>query len=215
MKKAQCLGAFGARGSGKTMWVRQQIRKMRPARLLVWDYKHDPKLKDIGRGFTSWPEFVRACSGRSFQARYLVSPDHDPHEQFEAFCQLAWRLGNLLMFVDELPEVTKANRAPPTWRKCVNVGREYDDGRKALSIIAAGQRMAEVDKSFLDNCDVIHCGRLGHADAKKMAQQWGLKVQDFTNLPDLAWIEKRADKSEVERGVLSLSSEKPPDSAKK
>ncbi len=172
---------------------------------MVWDYKRDSDLADVGQGFEDWPSFVAACKARRFVARYRVSPDHDPHQQFDAFCALAWREGNLTLFVDELAEVTKANKAPPIWRKVVNVGRNYDDGRKHLNIIAASQRPSEVDKSFLSNCDTVHCGRMGYAsDAKLFAGMWGISPAELANLPDLAWIEKRADTPGVTRGILTF-----------
>jgi hypothetical protein len=214
--KPLTIAAFGARGTGKTAWVRQLLRKLAPARLMVWDFKHDADLAGVGKGFTSWPAFVKECTRNTFAARYLPSNDHDMTEQFDAFCRLAWREGNLTMMVDELPEVTKANRAPPAWRKCVNVGRSYDNGTKALAIIGAGQRPTEVDKSFLGNCDVIHTGRLGFAnDAKLFASMWGIPYADLSNLPDLHWVEKRADQAEIVRGVLSFSDEPSKKTARK
>lgn len=208
--KALTVAAFGARGTGKTAWVKQFIAQGKATRLMVWDYKHDHALASLGQPFTSWAKFVAACKKKTFAARYLVSPDHDPHEQFEAFCALAWREGNLTMFVDELAEVTKANKAPATWRKCVNVGRSYDNGTKALAIIGASQRPAEVDKSFLANCDVIHTGRLGDiADAKRFAASWGIDAGELVNLADLHWVEKRADSASISRGVLSFGNKQP------
>ncbi len=209
MPKALTIAAFGARGTGKTAWVKQQLASLKPSRLMVWDYKHDHSLKDLGKPFTAWAAFVGACKLKTFAARYLVHPDFDPYEQFEAFCQLAWREGNLTMFVDELGEVTKANKAPPAWRKCVNVGRSYDNGRKALSIFGANQRPAEVDKSFLANCDVIHTGRLGDvADAKRFSSSWGIDAAELVNLRDLQYVEKRADQAQISRGTLSFSNKK-------
>lgn len=210
--KALALAAFGARGTGKTAWVKQQIERMRMARLMVWDFKHDPSLADLGTAYTDLGAFIRACSGGRFAARYLVDHGKDMQAQFELFCLAAWAVGDLLMFVDELPEVTKANKAPPAWRRCVNVGREYREGGKVkrLSIIAAGQRPAECDKSFIANCDVVHTGRLGDfADAQKMARSMGVDQQELMNLPDLHWIEKRADAPGVTRGVLSFAKKQP------
>lgn len=207
--KALAAFATGARGTGKTAWCLQWVRANGGNRVMVWDYKHDDGLATLGQAYTAWPEFVRACTRPQFVARYLVSPDHDPHEQFDAFCRLAWREGNLLMFVDELAEVTKANKAPPAWRKCVNVGRSYDRGTKALSILGASQRPPEVDKSFIGNLDVFHTGRLGYAsDARQLAALWGIKPAELTNLPDLHWLEKRADSPELMRGVLSFDNKK-------
>jgi hypothetical protein len=205
---AQRLAAFGATGTGKTAWVKQQIARMKPARLLVWDFKHDPGLDDMGKPFDDLGAMIRASTGARFQHRYRVDHGKDVQAQFELFCLLAWSVpGEVLMFVDELPEVTKANRAPPAWRRCVNVGREHRVGAvlARFSIIAAGQRPAECDKSFIGNCDVIHTGRLADAaDATKMARSFGLKPFDLQNLPNLHWYEKRADTPGVQSGVLSF-----------
>lgn len=198
--------AFGARGSGKTAWCRQTLKAAGIKRIMVWDHKHDASLRDVGQPYDTWPAFVQACCQPAFVARYLPSQDHDMSQQFDAFCRLAWREGNLLMFVDELPEVTKANRAPPSWRKCVNVGRDYDNGTKALAILGAGQRPTEVDKSFLGNADIVHTGRLGFAnDAKLFAGMWGIDYAELSNLPNLHWVEKRADRPAVVRGQLTFA----------
>lgn len=209
--KALTWAAFGARGTGKTAWVKQLIAAQKPSRLMVWDFKHDPSLEGMGEPFRSLPDFIRACQGRAFSVRFL--PDHgaDIAAQFDLFCKAAWAAGDVLVFVDELPEVTKANRAPPAWRRLVNVGREYQHGGKVkkVAIIGAGQRPAECDKSFIANADVVHVGRLGNAaDAAEMARSWGIAPRDLMDLPDLHWLEKRAHSSEIKRGVLSFGNRK-------
>lgn len=207
--KALTIAAFGARGTGKTAWVKQQIKAAKPARLMVWDFKHDPGLEDVGRAIHALPEFVRSLKGPKFASRFMVDHAGDVQHQFEVFCQAAWAAGCVLMFVDELPEVTKANRAPPAWRRCVNVGRDYRDAagnRKWLSIIGAGQRPAECDKSFIANADVIHTGRLSNAaDARELAQSLGCDFRDLLSLPDLHWVERSAGQVEPARGVLKFS----------
>lgn len=206
--KALTWAAFGARGTGKTAWVKQLIAQQRPARLMVWDFKHDPSLEGMGTPYRALPEFIGACREKRFSARYLVDHGRDIHAQFDLFCKAAWVAGDVLVFVDELPEVTKANKAPQAWRQLVNVGREYQHGGKVkkVAIIGAGQRPAECDKSFIANADVVHVGRLGNAsDAQGMARSWGLQQREFMDLPDLHWREKRADSPEIARGVLSFS----------
>ena len=210
--KALTIAAFGARGTGKTVWVRQQIELAKPGRLLVWDFKHDPGLESVGQAVASMPELIRACKAKAFALRYLVDHGRELQTQFDLFCQAAWLAGNVLVFVDELPEVTKANRAPMSWRRIVNIGREYkgSDGQlRHISIIGAGQRPAEVDKSFLSNCDVIHTGRLSHAgDAKAMAEFMGCDATELMRLEDLAWIERRASQTEALRGKIIFSKAK-------
>ncbi len=202
---------FGATGTGKSAWTLQQLASMRPHRLMVWDPKHDHVLQGLGTGYKVWAEFVRACKAKAFQARYLMDHDSDQHEQFAAFCTLAYREGNVVLFVDELAEVTQASRAPAAWKKIVNTGRSYDDGTKSISIIGASQTPTEVDKSFLNNCDLIHTGRLGNvAAAKTFAQQWGINAAEITNLQPLHWLEKRDTSPDILRGELKFPSRPKP-----
>lgn len=206
--KARVLAAFGARGTGKTAWVRQQLAELQPPRLLVWDFKHDPALADLGTPHRSLPACIQAMRAPDFELRYLPDHGRDLVAQFELVCRAAFLVGNLVLFVDELPEVTKANRAPPAWRRCVNVGRDYTGGdgkRRSLSIIGAGQRPAECDKSFIANADVIHTGRLAHqADARELAGSIGCEFRELLTLADLEWVERRAGEIEPRRGRLTF-----------
>jgi hypothetical protein len=174
----------------------------------VFDFKHDPGLEGLGTPHTDLGGFIRAMASPRFQIRYLPDYGKDMQAQFEAFCRACWIAGNLTMMVDELPELTKANRAPPAWRRCVNVGREYrgtDGQRRAISIIASGQRAAECDKSVISNADVIRCGRLANPeDAKTMARVMGVKPEEIATLPDCHYIEWRAAEIGTTRGVLTF-----------
>lgn len=212
--KALTLAAFGARGTGKTAWVKQQIQKMAPPRLLIWDFKHDPALENLGRPVASLPDLIRAAKAPKFALRFLVDHTRDIHPQFDLFCQAAWLAGDVLLFVDELPEVTKANKAPMAWRRCVNVGRLYrgSDGReRSISIIGAGQRPAECDKSFISNCDLIHTGRLSHTgDAKDLALSLGCDFRKLMTLPDLHWVERDSAQVDYTEGILTFSKARTP-----
>lgn len=209
-ENARLLGAFGAQGSGKTAWALQAIERM-PLRhrLVCWDFKHDPRLKGIGADVRSVPELARAMKAPKFRLRLLVNHDLDIAEQFKWFCTAAWGAGNVLMVVDELPEVTRPGKAPPLWRKCINIGRQYahpETGKPCtLAIVGMAQRPAEVDKSFIGNLDVLHVGRLGEVnDAREMAGKLGCDWRELTTLENLHWIEKRAGQIEPARGVLSF-----------
>ncbi len=222
MTKALAYAIFGARGTGKGAGARQLIdRTIKPARLLVFDFKNDPgpSMADVGTPIASLADLARAAQAPRFRLRYLVRHDGplSAVEQFEYFCSIAWAAGDLLMWADELAEVTKANRAPPTWRRCVNVGRDYSyQGRRRwLSILGTSQRPAEVDKSFIANCDVVRSGRLGYlSDARELAAGWGVDPRELMHLPDLSYLQKRADRAEIERGTLSFGNA-PASSSKK
>lgn len=213
--KALTIAAFGARGTGKTAWIKQQLMKAKPPRLAVWDFKHDPALDDLGTPVSDLPTLARSMNRQRFQVRYLVDHRHptlDIQRQFDLFCMIAWEAGCLVMYVAELPEVTKSNKAPAAWRRCVNVGRSYRNQAGKLlwiSIVADGQRPAECDKSFISNADVIHTGRLSNAsDARELAQSLGCDYRELLALPDLHFIERSAGQVEPVRGVLSFSNKR-------
>lgn len=210
--KALTFAAFGARGTGKTAWVKQTLEHMKPKRLIVWDFKNDPALEGIGTSIKSLAGMIAGMKGAAWAWRYQVDHARPIVPQFELFCAAAFMAGNLTMFVDELPEVTKANRAPPAWRRCVNVGRLYrghDGKERSISIIGAGQRPNECDKSFISNADLIHTGRLSHlSDAKDLAQSLGCEWRDLLALPDLHWIEREAGEITPARGILTFSQKK-------
>lgn len=205
--KALMVGVFGARGTGKSYWTRQQIERARPPRLAVWDHKHDPKLLDMGQQFTGWLQLgdaVRAMREKRFAVRYRPDAGDRLDEQFRVFCEAAFAAGNLVMWVDELAEVTRAGRAPAAWRRCVNVGREYTghDGKvRALTIFGSSQRPGEVDKSFLNNVDVLHTGRILNAsDARVLADFLRVDYRELMDMPDWHWIERGPGMVEAVRG---------------
>ncbi len=210
MTKPTVVLAVGARGTGKTAWMIRQCAGEK--RLIVWDFKGDPTLRGIGERFTDLGAMLAAMARPSFRLHYVVNHHADIDAQFDLFCRAAFLIGRLKMFVAELPEVTRANRAPPAWRRCVNVGRDYESkgGKRLwLSIIVESQRLAEIDKSLIGNCDVIHLGRLGNlADCKMFGAMWGISPADLSTMPDLHWIEKIPDKPGVTRGVLTFAGAK-------
>lgn len=212
--KAKVVGAFGARGTGKTAWLKQRL-STEPC-LAIWDYKHDPRMSDWGKGYSDMPGFIRSLSAPRFTSRYMPqrSNPHNPIDvQFSLFCRAAFQRGCMAIFIDELPAVTMANKAPVSWRECVNIGREYrtqgDKKIKWLSIYATAQRPSECDKSFISNLDLVHTGRLSFAnDAKVMAQSLGVNAQAVMALPDLHFIEKSADTPQSVAGILKFSAKK-------
>jgi hypothetical protein len=218
--KALVIGSFGARGTGKTAWIMQA--EARTPALAIWDYKHDPRMASWGTSYTDLAAFIRALEARTFTARYLVDRAGGAlpvPRQFEIFCSACFLRGNMRMFVDELPAVTRAYKAPDAWRECVNIGREYRgaDGRvRTLGISITAQRPSEIDKSLIGNLDVVHAGRLPFKnDAVSIAGTLGVPAGDLMQLPDLHWIERRSDRTEATRGVLTFGNSARAPAAKK
>lgn len=207
MSKALVIGAFGARGTGKNAWVLQELARMKPTRLVIWDYKHDPSMDKLGTAVRSMPDLIRALSAPSFKLRYLPTFTN-LDAQFDLFCRACMAAGRLTMVVDELPEVVKPSYAPPGWKTCLNVGRQYKMSNVImwLTIIAMAQSPMECDKTFINNLDVLHTGRLGSKSAaQRLADQLAIDYRELLTMPDLHWIERRHGQTELARGVLSFS----------
>jgi hypothetical protein len=124
--------------------------------------------------------------------------------QFELWCQAVYEARNVTAIVEELAFVTKASSAPAPWRRLSLLGRH-----QGVSIIGTSQRPASIDKDFLANADLVHCGRLAYKpDADKAAMVLGVDADELLRLPDLAFIERRAGAHDCTRGVLSFGGAK-------
>lgn len=208
--KPLIVAALGSRGTGKSAWVRQYLYRMKPARLAIWDYmdEHDwagPAVHDLGAA-------IRLMASARFVVRFVPSHDDDVKAlQFEKWCRACMVAGNLTAYVEELAFVTTAHKAPPGWRAMCLLGRHH---RHRVSIIGTSQRPNQVDKEFLSNADLIHCGRLGNGmDAKAAAEVLAVHYSEVQRLPDLAYIERATGDIDPTRGLLSFAvkrARKPP-----
>lgn len=197
--KPEVWAALGSRGTGKSAWVGQQLQRLKPRRLLVWDLmaehaEHATPAADLAG-------LLRTLKGKTWRVSFVPAPDPKVREvQFDLVCRGALAAGQCTLLVEELAFVTRAGQAPPGWARVCLLGRHA-----GVSVIGTSQRPAQVDKDFLGNADLVHVGRLTHeADAKAAAGILGVPWADVMGLPDLHWIERRAGEPQASRGVLSF-----------
>lgn len=199
--KPLVVAALGSRGTGKSAWVKARVARLKPARLAVWDY-----MREYEGGTPNLGECIRAMGARRFVS--VFQPSHDAatcERQFELWCSAVYAAGNVLALVEELAFVTKPSRAPEAWRRLSLIGRH-----RGVSLIGTSQRPASIDKDFIANCDIVHCGRLAYRpDAEKAAIVLGVEVEELLRLPDLAWIERAAGAHDSTRGALKFDGAKP------
>jgi len=208
--KPTIVAVLGARGTGKSAWVKKLLERSRPKRLLVWDY-----MREYSGGTGDLAACIRALSSSSFNVVFHPSHDSTPTKicgerisvsewQFRLWCSAAYEARNMTALVEELAFVTKASSAPPAWRRLSLLGRH-----QGVSIIGTSQRPASIDKDFLANADLVHCGRLAYKpDADKAAMVLGVDADELLRLPDLAYIERRAGAHDCTRGTLSFNGTK-------
>jgi len=193
--KAKVIAVFGARGTGKSGWIKQHQEVRLAKRLIVWDYMHE--YQQIARPLNTLGDMLQAIRLKAWRVAYQV--DHAKQDAaFDFVCSAARAVGNCTLLVEELAFVTKANKAPSAWRQATLIGRH-----SGVTIIGASQRPASVDKDFIACADIIHCGRLANEpDAKAVATFLGCDWRELINLPDLHFIELDVTKRETTRGVL-------------
>jgi len=199
----------GATGSGKGVSLREYMRGLRPARLLVWDPLGE--YGDLVTATTSnLGDVARQAKGKAFKVAYYPGPDARTYdEKFAIICRIAFAAGRLVMLVEELADVTSPTHAPMAWRQCTKKGRHA-----GLQIVAATQRPADIDKHFLGGCTYIRCfTQRFPADRKAMAGAMSVPVADIEglhtieqgNVTVLNWIERDFRTGKTTRGSKKMA----------
>jgi hypothetical protein len=181
----------GATGSGKTF---QMQRAAKPARrLLVFD--PDDEYADA-LGLARYTSPARAAKAAPRQLTgWRVAIAANGSQSFEAFCALAWALGDarnpLTVVVDELAGVTSPAKAAGAWHSLVTRARKY-----RTTLIAGAQAPAEVDKTVMRQRTYLWVGRLERpADHRYIAEETGIEQSTLKSLrgkPRFDAIEKHA-----------------------
>lgn len=200
--KAEIVGVLGASGSGKSAYMKSELRARKPRRLLIYD--PDGEYLTFGRRVEKVGDVLsvlRQCEGgKGF--RLIFQPAPDPAQavkQFDLVCKAAFEAGNLLFLVDELADVTTPSRAPAGWSMVTRRGR-----KRGITVFGAAQRPANIDKNFLGNCTRVRAGRLLYEpDARAVAAVLGVPHAEFLSLESLHYVE-RLPPAEAARGVLKF-----------
>ena len=204
-KTADIRAVMGSSGSGKSAYVKQELRGLQPARLLVFDPMAE--YGDFAKAAPSMSALVRtAARSKTFALRWVPRGDNKARmAQFRALCALAFVLGDLTLVVEELQTVTLPAYAPPEWSDCTLRGRH-----KGLRIFGIAQRPAGVDKNFFGNATVTRTGRLNYDDdIRTMANVLRVSIDEIQALPELAYIERNMRTGVHARGMITFGEKKP------
>lgn len=188
---ADLSAIIGGTGTGKTHWMRQELQRRNPARLMVWDPEGD--LHDLGMNVPSAHigSLVQLTAGDRWRLVYNPPFDRDLAERaFNVWCRLAFKRAEegrpALLLVDELSTVVQAGSAPAYWTACVSRGR-----KRGLAIMAASQRPARIDKDFWSQATYIRCTALNYeGDQKAMAAALGRPLAEIQALEGFECIER-------------------------
>lgn len=199
--EAAIWGVMAASGSGKGVWVKSELRRLKPRRLVIWDYKDE--YGEFGGPLFRSIEPVRLAmikAGRGpLVVRYKPKPGTDNKQtmrEFEALCRLVQAWGSCVFVAEELSNVTTPGWAPAAWREMTTGGRH-----EAVHIIGIAQNPALIDKTFLSNCTLIHVGPLReHRHRQAVARSMDVPIEKVTALVQFQWIERNHNTRELREG---------------
>jgi hypothetical protein len=195
------IAVLGKTGSGKSAWVKQELKRRSPSRLIIWD----PLIEYTDAGVTSAVELLHELFAPKF--RVVYHPPSDAGRRAAAFdlvCRAAYAAGNLTLVVEELRFVTTPSRAPAGWAQVTMTGRH-----RGLTVIGTSQRPASIDKDFLGNCTLVHSGALVYPeDAGAVAKVLQVNADDICNLAPLAYIERDMQTGKNRKGNISFQKSK-------
>lgn len=174
---------MGASGSGKSLYIKGELRRLKPRRLVVWDPLGE--YREFGTPAATLGEILAAAKGAGF--RLIFRPAADPDQarkQFDVLCRIVFAAGDCTLVAEELAFVTSPSYAPAGWSECTLKGRH-----RALRIYGASQRPASIDKHFFGNATEIRTGRLNFArDVKTLADVLQVPALQVQSLQPLQWI---------------------------
>jgi DNA helicase HerA-like ATPase len=193
--KANIVAVMGGSGSGKSTFIKREIARLKPKRMIVFDVMHE--YDALGQPVKLCGELARLAKQKAF--KLIFQPNSvNMQQQFDFVCKMAFELGDLVFVVEELNRVTQATKAPPYWQDCTSRGRH-----KGLMIYGASQRPASVDKDFFSNATKIRSGRLNFAaDIKTLANVLKVKTTEIDGLMPLEFIEREMATGKTSKGKL-------------
>lgn len=191
------MAIMGASGSGKSTYIKQQIRRGKPKRLIIFDPMGE--YSTMAKPVNTLQEVARAAKAKTFSLAF--KPDAEKAaQQFDLLCKIAYTAGDCWLVVDELAIVTKPGWAPPGWADCSMRGRH-----KGLTVIGASQRPASIDKHFFGNATLIRTGRLNFAaDIKVLANVLHVDQGEISKLKPLEYIERQMKTGQIARGAIKI-----------
>lgn len=202
--KAQIWAVMGQSGTGKGAWIKSRLRKLKPARILILDPQDE--YHEFGQAVSSAAELARAVvkggDAGPFRVRYVFpktcTKDHFAGV-FDLACKLGYAARNCIFLPEELSNFTTASWAPPLWKRMCNSGRH-----EGVHVIGASQFPAQIDKSFLSNATLVHCGFLGEKPHRQaVAQKMDINPDVIRDLQDLHYIEWHREGRKLLKGVIN------------
>lgn len=201
---AAIWAVIGASGTGKGLWVKQQLAALQPARLVIWDFMDE--YGDHARPSATLDairrDMIRAGKTGPLRVRYTPrgTGEKAVRKEFETLCELVYAWGGAVFVAEELSNVTTPAWAPPAWRKMSTSGRHM-----AIHLIGVTQNPALIDKTYLSNCTLVHVSGLrNNMHREYVAKEIDCPVERITALEPFQFVERDHVARELRFGAVSL-----------
>ncbi len=192
--KADITVVCGSSGSGKSAWIKQQLKGR--SRVIVWDIDEEYIDEKGFQAVRSRAELLILLQKRK-KGRFAYVPKN--LNEFNLWCRAAFAWGNCTAIAEETADVTTPSKAPDGWGVLIRRGR-----KRGIAVIGVTQRPAESDKTIIGNASLIHSGLLKRPqDRKYMAAEMDIDLKLMNDLKPLEWIESTGDKI-VKKGKLKF-----------
>ncbi len=211
---ADCIGAIGASGTGKSLYALERLRDRGSRVALIWSPLEltDNYARKVGGAIARTIQGLVKGIKEGRPALVFVPSGNAAMiaKQFDLFCRAVWYTPQCVALIEELSRVTSPGWAPQAWQNLSTAGRH-----QGLTVIATAQRPAQIDKDFLGNCTEIRAFRVNYEnDSKALAAVMRERAEVFADLPDLHYIHRQLRERTNVRGVQALPG-KPAAGAKK
>lgn len=200
---AQIWAVIGASGTGKGVWAKGELKRLKPARFVAWDFMNE--YQDHGKEVQTLDgirtAMLKAGNG-PLRVRYVPrgAGEKALRKEFETLCELVYAWGDCVFIAEELANVTTPGWAPSAWRKMSTSGRHAK-----VHIIGFTQTPALVDKTFLGNATLVHVCALRESNHRRyVAMAIDCPVEDVTALQKFEFIERNYDTGELKKGRVKV-----------
>ena len=196
-RNADIRAVCGGSGSGKSSYVKAELKKLKPKRLIIWDPVDE--YGDIADVRITNPKELADLLKRYPHGGLKVRFVSDGKTMFEFWARCAFAWCNAAVVAEETADVTSPSKAPYWWGQLIRKGR----ARGLSPIFALTQRPAESDKTAIGNATLFRTGRLKRADDRKMvAKELDVHVSEVTGLKPLDFVERDDVTGKVRKGNL-------------
>jgi len=166
----------GSEGCGKGHQAK--IIAKPETRLVVWDTPMDwePARTKIQGDIK---ELTRVLKRPHFRVAFRPNM-YDLKNQFDEFNDVIYAIGRMMVFYDEMNEVTTATHTPASLKNLTSRSRH-----RGIKMLGASQRPAETGKSFISNATEIYAGNLSEpADLQPLRVRAGASfVEGLPQMP--------------------------------